>query len=166
MPFVPRGGRHSYAGYSTTPGIVVDVSRLNGVDVDQVNGTARIGAGAQLIDVYAQLAKHGVSIPAGSCPTVGIGGLTLGGGLGLSSRKFGLTIDNLTAVDLVTADGRAVSCDDRDHPELFWANRAGGGGNFGVATAFAFARVTAVAEFNRAPVANFKVPPLTVVAPV
>jgi FAD/FMN-containing dehydrogenase len=138
VPFVPRGGRHSYAGYSTTRGVVIDVTRLNAIEVDGASGTARIGAGARLIDVYSQLAQHGVSIPAGSCPSVGISGLTLGGGLGLSSRKYGLTIDNLTALELVTAEGRALPCDQRDHPDLFWASRGGGGGNFGVATSFTF----------------------------
>ncbi len=138
VPLVPRSGRHSYAGYSTTQGVVLDVSRLDGVEVDLASGTARIGTGARLIDVYSRLAQQGVSIPAGSCPSVGIGGLTLGGGLGLASRKHSLTIDSLAALDVVTAAGRVVTCNEHDNPDLFWASRGGGGGNFGVATAFTF----------------------------
>lgn len=133
-----RSGGHSYAGYSTTSGLVIDVGAINTVGEGKPPGTARVGAGARLADVYAKLAATGVSIPAGSCPTVGITGLALGGGIGVVGRKYGLTCDSITAVELVTADGTAVRCDENTEPDLFWANRGGGGGNFGVVTAIEF----------------------------
>jgi FAD/FMN-containing dehydrogenase len=134
-----RSGGHSYGGYSTrAAAVVIDVSRIAVVAVDDAKGTARIGAGARLIDVYGRLAQHGVTIPAGSCPSVGIGGLTLGGGFGLASRKLGLTCDSVRAATVVTADGKALHCDRTNFPGLFWACRGGGGGNFGVVTAFTF----------------------------
>ena len=133
-----RSGGHSYGGYSTTPGVVIDVSRMNAVTVDAAQGTARIGAGARLMDVYAKLAQHGVTIPAGSCPTVGIAGLALGGGIGFSGRKLGLTCDNVKRLTIVTADGVVRTCDPTRNADLYWACRGGGGGNFGVVTAFRF----------------------------
>jgi FAD/FMN-containing dehydrogenase len=130
---VPRSGGHSYAGYSTTAtGVVVDLSRLRGVRV--ANGRATVGAGARLIDVYARLARRGLIVPAGSCPSVGIAGLALGGGHGLSGRRFGLTADNLLAATIVTADGRARRVDADTNEDLYWACRGGGGGNFGIVT--------------------------------
>jgi len=134
---VPRSGGHSYAGYSSTSnGVVVDVSRLNGVYAK--GGAATVGAGARLIDVYAGLDAHGVTIPAGSCPTVGVAGLALGGGAGFAGRKLGLTCDNILGVSLVTADGRLLRCSEHENSDLFWACRGGGGGNFGIATSFHF----------------------------
>jgi FAD/FMN-containing dehydrogenase len=130
---VPRSGGHSYAGYSTAAnGVVVDLSRLRGIRL--AGGRATVGAGAQLIDVYARLARRGLSVPAGSCPSVGIAGLALGGGHGLSSRRFGLTSDNLVAATVVTADGRARRVDAGTNRDLYWACRGGGGGNFGIVT--------------------------------
>jgi FAD/FMN-containing dehydrogenase len=133
-----RSGGHSYGGYSTTSGVVADLRRLNGVSVDARNRTATIGAGAQLFDVMTALAARGVAIPHGSCPTVGVGGLTLGGGVGLASRAWGTTSDNLLALRVVTADGRVRDCDGTRNPGLYWACRGGGGGNFGIATRFTF----------------------------
>ncbi|MDQ3822412.1 MAG: FAD-binding oxidoreductase, partial [Actinomycetota bacterium] len=133
-----RSGGHSYGGYSAGPGLVVDVSRIDGISVNPQARTATIGAGARLIDVYAELWKHGLAIPGGSCPSVGIAGLALGGGVGFSSRKLGLTSDNVRGLRIVTADGRARNASAREHGDLFWACRGGGGGNFGVATSFAF----------------------------
>ena len=138
LPLAPRGGGHSYAGYSTTTGLVVDVTRMSKVMVDAGTGIATVGAGARLIDVYAALAQYGMVLPAGSCPTVGIAGLTMGGGIGVLDRKFGLTCDNLLAAQVVTADGRVLNCDTTHEPDLFWALRSGGGGNFGVVTSFTF----------------------------
>ena len=138
IPLVPRSGGHSYAGYSTTTGLVLDVTRMNTVNVDAGTRTAIVGAGTRLIDVYAALAQHGMALPAGSCPTVGIAGLTLGGGVGVLGRKFGLTCDNLLAAQVVVADGRVLTCDASHDPNLFWALRGGGGGNFGVVTSFTF----------------------------
>ena len=134
-----RSGGHSYAGYSTlSDGVVLDLRRLNWVKVDQRNRTATIGAGSQLIDVSSALARKGATIPAGSCPSVGIAGVTLGGGFGLAGRALGLTLDNLLAVQIVTADGELRTVDDHTDPELFWALRGGGGGNFGIVTDFVF----------------------------
>jgi FAD/FMN-containing dehydrogenase len=91
-----------------------------------------------LIDVYDRLAAHGLALPGGTCADLGIAGLTLGGGIGVISRAYGLTCDNLRAVDLVTADGEILTCDAERDPDLFWACRGGGGGNFGIATSFVF----------------------------
>ncbi|MFI9629079.1 FAD-binding oxidoreductase [Streptomyces sp. NPDC052042] len=133
-PVAIRGGGHSYAGWSSGDGrLVIDVSSLSRVDS---GGT--IGAGARLVEVYQGLARHGLTIPGGSCPTVGIGGLALGGGHGVVSRAYGLTCDSLTSVTLVTADGRTITADDRHHPDLFWALRGAGNGNFGVVTELTF----------------------------
>ena len=134
---VPRSGGHSYAGYSTTPGVIVDVSRLNAISLTAA-GPAGIGAGARLIDVYSALALRGRTVPAGTCPTVGIAGLAQGGGVGFLARKFGLTCDNLLAATVVLADGTAVVANAHQHPDLYWALRGGGGGNFGVATRLVF----------------------------
>ena len=134
---VPRSGGHSYGGYSTTSGVIVDVSRLNGVTLDP-GRRAVVGAGARLIDVYAGLAQHGRTVPAGSCPTVGIAGLALGGGVGFASRKYGLTCDNLIEAMVVLADGSAVVANAHTHPDLYWALRGGGGGNFGIVTRLVF----------------------------
>jgi FAD/FMN-containing dehydrogenase len=139
MPVAARSGGHSYAGYSVPDrGLVVDVGQMSTVDV-RPDGTAVIGAGARLGDVYRELAHTGHCLPAGSCSTVGIAGLTLGGGIGVLTRKFGLTCDHLLAAEIVTADGevRTVSAD--DEPDLFWALRGGGGGNFGIVTSLTFA---------------------------
>ena len=135
---VPRSGGHSYGGYSSGNGVVVaDVSRLDAVKVSGARAT--VGAGANLFSVYAALAKHGVTIPGGSCPTVGIAGLALGGGVGYAARRFGTTADNLVRLQIVTADGELLVCDASHHADLFWACRGGGGGNFGIAADFTFA---------------------------
>jgi FAD/FMN-containing dehydrogenase len=134
-----RSGGHSYAGYSTLEdGVVLDLRKLNQIHVDRGAGTATVGAGAQLIDVYTGLARSGATIPAGSCPSVGVSGVTLGGGMGLAGRAFGLTTDHVKAVKIVTADGRLRTVDSRTDPDLLWALRGGGGGNFGVVTEFTF----------------------------
>ncbi len=135
---VPRSGGHSYAGYSSGNGVVVaDVSRLHAVSLAGTRAT--VGAGAKLIGVYAALAQHGVTIPAGSCPTVGIAGLALGGGVGYASRRFGTTADAIRRLRIVTADGELLTCDSSRHADLFWACRGGGGGNFGIVTDLTFA---------------------------
>src|SRR5882672_996866 len=134
---VPRSGGHSYGGHSTTTGVIVDVSRINGITLDP-SRRAVVGAGARLIDVYQKLALHGRTVPAGSCPTVGIAGLTLGGGVGFASRKYGLTCDNLLEATVVLADGSAVVANAHAHPDLYWALRGGGGGSFGIVTRLVF----------------------------
>jgi FAD/FMN-containing dehydrogenase len=133
-----RSGGHSYGGYSTGGGLVVDVSRLRGVAVSPDRKTATIGAGAQLIDVYDRLWVERRTIPAGSCPTVGVAGLALGGGVGFCSRAFGTTSDNVLGVRLVDAHGNLLDCNSSQHADLLWACRGGGGGNFGVVTSFRF----------------------------
>jgi FAD/FMN-containing dehydrogenase len=131
---VARSGGHSYAGYSSTgDGVVLDLSKLRGVRV--AGGRATVGPGAQLIDVQRALTRRGVTVPSGSCPTVGIGGLALGGGHGLAGRRFGLTSDSLLAARIVTADGRVRQVDADTNEDLYWACRGGGGGNFGIVTA-------------------------------
>ena len=134
----PRSGGHSYAGYSTGRGLVIDVSRLNNVSVNAAGTEAGVGAGCRLIDVYDRLWQRRVTIPAGTCPTVGIAGLALGGGVGFTSRAFGLTCDNILALRLVDAKGRVLTVDAAHYPDLYWACRGGGGGNFGIVTSFRF----------------------------
>ena len=131
-----RSGGHSYGGYCTTTGVVVDLSRLASVHVG--SGTAAIGPGARLGDIYDALDRHGRAIPAGTCPTVGIGGHALGGGFGLASRAWGLASDNLVSLQVVTADGRIRTADAHRASDLFWACRGGGGGNFGIVTSLVF----------------------------
>jgi len=131
-----RSGGHSYGGYSSGSGLVIDLGGLNTLSVSASGAT--IGAGGRLIDVYAACAAQGVAIPAGSCATVGISGLALGGGIGFLGRKLGLTCDNLRACEVVTADGETLQCDASKNEDLYWACRGGGGGSFGVATSFVF----------------------------
>ncbi len=132
-----RSGGHSYAGYSTVDeGVVVDLRRLRGISVDRGGRRASIGAGAHMIEVSDALGRHGGAVPGGSCPTVGFGGLALGGGYGLAARAFGLTADNVVGLVVVTPDGRLRRVDAHHDPDLFWALRGGGGGNFGIVTRF------------------------------
>ncbi len=119
-------------------GVVLDLRRLNSIRVDKSNGTATVGAGSQLIDISSTLASKGVTLPAGSCPSVGVAGVTLGGGFGLASRRFGLTVDSLLALRMVTADGELRTVDGSSDQDLMWALKGGGGGNFGVVTDFVF----------------------------
>jgi hypothetical protein len=133
-----RSGGHSYGGYSNTDGLVIDVSRMSGISVDTVANTAHVGAGAKLIDVYNVIGNAGRLLPGGSCPTVGIAGLALGGGIGVFGRKFGLTTDNIRSLNIVTADARTVVTDESTNSDLLWASQGGGGGNFGVVTSFEF----------------------------
>ncbi|HET7048082.1 MAG TPA: FAD-binding oxidoreductase [Solirubrobacteraceae bacterium] len=139
VPLRARSGGHSYAGYSTlSGGMVLDLRNMRSVQVDARHRTVAVGAGAQLIDVYAALAAHALTIPAGSCPSVGIAGHALGGGMGLAGRQFGLTADNLLSAQIVTADGRLRTASSKSNPDLYWALRGGGGGNFGVVTSLRF----------------------------
>jgi FAD/FMN-containing dehydrogenase len=132
-----RNGGHSYAGWSSGNGkLIVDVSKLKQIRTS--GGEAVVGAGAKLIDVYRGLAAKGVTIPAGSCPTVGVSGLVLGGGHGVVSRAYGLTCDSLTQATLITADGKQVVANATENTDLFWALRGAGNGNFGVVTELHF----------------------------
>lgn len=138
-----RSGGHSYLGYCVpSEGLLVDLSGLRGVRM-RSDGTAVIGAGTRLAQVYRELAAKGRCLPGGSCPTVGIGGLTLGGGIGVLTRRYGLTCDKLRSAALVTADGERLVASREEHPDLFWGLRGGGGGNLGIVTSFTFATAPA-----------------------
>jgi FAD/FMN-containing dehydrogenase len=134
---VPRGGGHCFAGRSSTDGIVLDLSGLDGISVAD-DRIATIRAGARLGQVCAVLPAYGRTLPAGCGPTVGITGLTLGGGIGLLGRKHGLTCDRLVGAQVVLPDGSVVDCDHDHEPDLFWALRGAGGGQFGVVTSLRF----------------------------
>lgn len=137
LPVVPRGGGHCGAGRSSTDGVLLDLSPMDAIDVDP-SGRAVIGAGACLGAVYDALHRHGRVLPAGCGPTVGIVGLTLGGGIGLLGRAYGLTCDRLREATVVLPRGDVVVCDADREPDLFWALRGAGGGQFGVVTQLVF----------------------------
>ncbi|MDP9221858.1 MAG: FAD-binding oxidoreductase [Actinomycetota bacterium] len=135
LRITPRGGGHSYLGASAVAGgLVIDTRSLRDVAYDVGSRTATIGAGAQLIDVYSALARHGRALPGGTCPSVGLAGLAQGGGFGIFDRAHGLTCDSIIGLDVVTADGSAQRVDSTHEPDLFWALRGGGGGDFAVIT--------------------------------
>lgn len=138
LPLAVRGGSHSVAGFGTVDdGLVVDLSRMRGVRVDPGTRTARAEGGATWGDFDHATHAFGLATTGGVISTTGIGGLTLGGGMGHLARRYGLSCDNLIAADVVTAEGALVSCDAERNPDLFWALR-GGGGNFGVAVSLAY----------------------------
>ena len=133
-----RSGGHSLAGHSSTNGgVVVDLRSLSTIDVDLASRTLWVGAGAEAVATAQAVEEHGLVIGFGDSGSVGVGGITLGGGVGYLTRKFGLTIDSLLAADVITADGRLLHVDSEHHPDLFWAIR-GGGGNFGIVARFKF----------------------------
>jgi FAD/FMN-containing dehydrogenase len=141
LQMATRSGGHSVAGRSSTGGLLIDVTPMCSVSV--AGGVATVGAGVRRGTLYDALQEHGLTIPAGCGSAVGIAGLTLGGGLGILGRKYGLTCDQLRRAEVVMADGRVVVCDEHAEEELFWALRGAGGGNFGVVTSLVFDTVPA-----------------------
>lgn len=159
VPVAVRSGGHSYAGWSSGNGrLVVDVRRMNGITLrDSGDGSGNshdvvVGAGARLGDIYTALAGHGLTISAGTCPSVGVSGLTLGGGHGLLSRAYGLSCDNLVEATVVTADGTVRTCGGDQEADLFWALRGAGNGSLGVVTELRL-RTHAVRESSSADLA-------------
>jgi FAD/FMN-containing dehydrogenase len=147
---IARSGAHSFAGYSTGDGLVIDVTRLSRVEADAKAERATLGAGATVLPTYRALWPHRRAISGGTCPTVGVTGLTAGGGLGFLSRRYGATCDRLVEVEMVTADGKLVRANERENEDLYWATRGGGGGNFGVITSLAFELVPVDTPFTHA----------------
>lgn len=133
-----RSGGHSGAGHGTVDGgLVIDVRDMNAIEIDPEGRTAWVGSGATAAEVTTAAAEHGLAVGFGDTGSVGVGGLTLGGGIGFLVRKYGLTIDSVIGAEIVTADGDVLQIDEDSHPDLFWAIR-GGGGNFGVVTRFRY----------------------------
>jgi FAD/FMN-containing dehydrogenase len=138
MELAIRSGGHSVAGHSSTEGgIVIDLSRMKGLDIDLANRSAWAETGLTAGEFTAEVGKHNLATGFGDTGSVGIGGITLGGGVGYLVRKYGLTIDSLLAAEIVSADGQIRQVSETQNPDLFWAIR-GGGGNFGVITRFQF----------------------------
>lgn len=134
-----RSGGHSYEGYSTgTNKLVIDTACMHHVKVDAAGGTVEVQAGGRLLPLYERLYRCGYAFPGGTCPSVAISGLVLGGGIGLSTRYLGLTADSLIEAEMVDARGKLLTANHACHPELFWALRGAGGGNFGVVTGYKF----------------------------
>ncbi|MFC7372848.1 FAD-binding oxidoreductase [Fictibacillus iocasae] len=142
IPFRVRTGRHSYEAYSSLDGgLVIDISEMNAVRVTEDKRLISVQAGALLLPLYTELYDQGVTIPGGTCPSVGLAGLTLGAGWGMLTRKYGMLCDRLLALEMVTADGKIIFATDEWNSDLFWACRGGGGGNFGIVTKFLFQAV-------------------------
>ncbi|MFE4370222.1 FAD-binding oxidoreductase [Streptomyces sp. NPDC056835] len=147
MPVVARSGGHSAAGYSTTTGLVIDVSNIDSLSVRE--SRVVVGAGTQLVDATVGLAPHGLALSGGFCPTVALGGFLQGGGTGLLTRSAGISSDTVRAARVVLADGRIVRASPERHTDLYWALRGGGGGNFGIVTAYEIAP-TRISELSSA----------------
>jgi FAD/FMN-containing dehydrogenase len=139
VPIRMRSGRHNYEGLSVVDaGIVIDVSEMTQVDVDRKSGTVTVQTGIRNFALYEALGAEGLVVPSGVCRTPGIAGVTLGGGHSILSRPWGLTLDNLLGLEMVDANGCVCRANADQRADLFWASRGGGGGNFGICTAFRF----------------------------
>jgi FAD/FMN-containing dehydrogenase len=149
---VVRGGGHSYAGFSTTKGLLIDISRLNSVEIKE-DGTAIIGGAASNANIYAKTNGGKFFLPGGTCPGVCVGGLVLGGGIGYNTRWAGLTCDGLVSTRIVLASGDVVEASAEKNSDLFWACRGAAGGSFGINTSFTF-KLTAVPTY---PITFFEV---------
>ena len=136
VPLTARSGGHSYAGYSCTTGLMIDVTRMKKFAFDPHTGVLTIGAGARNSDLYPALEKHNVAITHGNCLSVGVAGFLLGGGIGLNMRRHGLACDQLVSSEVVAADGGVRTVSAASNADVFWACRGGGGGNFGINTTF------------------------------
>ncbi|WP_331772887.1 FAD-binding oxidoreductase (plasmid) [Embleya sp. NBC_00888] len=137
-PLAVRAGGHGVDGTAMPDGaLVLDLTRLDTIDVRPDTGVVRLGAGVLLADMDAMLEKHGLVVPSGTVSSTGIAGLTLGGGVGYNMRRYGATVDSLLSCEMVALDGRRVTASATENPDLFWALR-GGGGNFGIVTSFEF----------------------------
>ena len=136
LPFAVRSGGHCFAGHSSTTGVVLDMTPMD--QIRRHGQLVTVDAGARLGAIYDRLQDDGRVLPAGTCPTVGIAGIALAGGLGVLGRRYGLTSDQMVSAQVVLADGDVVFCDESREPDLFWALRGAGAGNFGVVTSFSF----------------------------
>jgi hypothetical protein len=148
VPFVTRSGGHSYSGFSTTPGLMIDISQMRGVNYQ--DGRVTLGPGARNLTVYDNLRPPSRAVTHGRCANVGVAGLCLGGGIGFNMRLHGLTCDQLVETDILLADGRVLTLSETQNPDLFWAVRGAGGGNFGIHTSMTFQTfaVSTVTAFN------------------
>jgi hypothetical protein len=149
LNFAIRSGGHSYEGFSQSPALVIDVRGMKAIKLSSDKKSVSIGSGAQLGSVYDALASSHLAIPAGSCFPVGVAGHSLGGGFGLLGRPFGLACDSILSMEVVDATGKILTASAQENPDLFWALRGGGNGNFGVVTNFNFrtSAVNMVAKF-------------------
>lgn len=139
VEFRIRSGRHSYEAYSTVKdGMIIDVSDINKISFNKATRQATVGGGVKVQPLYEALWLHNVTIPGATASTIGVAGLVQGGGFGVTSRKWGTTSDQLVDAEVVLGDGRVVRANDKENPDLFWALRGGGGGNWGVITEMTF----------------------------
>jgi FAD/FMN-containing dehydrogenase len=150
LSFALRSGGHSYEGLSQSPDLVIDVRGMTGIELSADKHSVSIGSGSSLGSVYKALTPSHRAIPAGSCFPVGVAGHSLGGGFGLLGRPFGLACDSILSMEMVDASGQIRTVSERENPDLFWAMRGGGNGNFGVVTNFNFrtSPVNSVATFG------------------
>lgn len=138
IDIVPRSSGHSFAGHSVNDGLVVDMSRMSLARADEDTGLVTVGGGTRVGHVYDVVRPYEMAFATGTSPLVGIAGLALGGGGAFASRKFGLTLDAMVETTIITADGSVLTCNESENPDLFWACRGAGGGNFGIHVSFVF----------------------------